>query len=121
MVNGHSGGVAIEARAQTALRRDRGPPAPPELSTYSRLVGASRHRAMAGPGSRSLSTEDGPRDVSFLIRTGTIVALAGCESRVSSGIANGELSAGTRNVARALSAAGCLCARRASAANGLPR
>jgi hypothetical protein len=45
----------------------RPPQAPPELSTYSRLVGASRHRSMAGPGSRSLSTEDGPRDVSFLI------------------------------------------------------
>ena len=91
MVNGHSGGWRLRP-VQTALRRDRGPPARPELSTYSRLVGASRHRAMAGPGSRSLSTEDGPRDVSFLIGPGRscIVALAGGESRVSSGTANGE-------------------------------
>jgi len=111
---------AIEARAKTPAA-PRPPQAPPELSTYSRLVGASRHRSMAGPGSRSLSTEDGPRDVSFLIGPGrsSPSRAANLASPLEPQMAS--RSAGTRNAARSLSAAGCLCARRASAANGLPR
>lgn len=85
------------APARRALHTTDDATDPPELSTYSRLVGASRHRAMAGPGSRSLSTGDGPRDVSFGFLSGPgervpsdRVALSGDESRVSSGTANGE-------------------------------